>query len=132
MIHRHDVSTGARRSQTTFLPWHTLTLRRPPNHSRKHAQQGYSSSRVDNNLAHPGFVVLDSPLLSYREPDGAEDDLSETNLNGNFYRYLLGFESDRQAIIVENMDPPSDVELGNPVIHFSGMDDEGRFGLFPR
>lgn len=87
---------------------------------------------ADNNLAHPGIVVLDSPLLSYREPDGAEDDLSETNLNGNFYRYLLGLKSDRQAIIVENMDPPSDVELGDRVIHFSGMVDEGRFGLFPR
>ncbi len=86
---------------------------------------------ADNDLAHPGIVVLDSPLLSYREPDSADDDLSETNLNGNFYRYLLGLGSDRQAIIVENMDPPSDVELGDRVIHFSGMVDEGRFGLFP-
>ncbi|MFK4260031.1 hypothetical protein [Agrobacterium tumefaciens] len=87
---------------------------------------------ADNDLAHPGIVVLDSPLLSYREPDGADDDLSETNLNGNFYRYLLSLQSDRQAIIVENMDPPSDVELGDRVIHFSGMVDEDRFGLFPR
>jgi hypothetical protein len=86
---------------------------------------------ADNDLAHPGVVVLDSPLLSYREPDGAEDDLSDTNLNGNFYRYLLGLQTDRQAIIVENTDPPSDVELGDRVIHFSGMIDEGRFGLFP-
>ena len=68
---------------------------------------------------------------SCREPDSAEDDLNETNLNGNFYRYLLGLESNRQAIIVENMDPPSDVELGKRFIHFSGMADEGRFGLFP-
>lgn len=87
---------------------------------------------ADNDLAHPGIVVLDSPLLSYREPEGADDDLSDTNLNGNFYRYLLGLEDDRQAIIVENMDLPSDVELGDRVIHFSGMVDEGRFGLFPR
>lgn len=87
---------------------------------------------ADNDLAHPGIVVLDSPLLSYREPDGADDDLSDTKLNENFYRYLLGLKSDRQAIIVENMDPPADVELGDRVIHFSGMVDEGRFGLFPR
>ncbi|MDR6192458.1 hypothetical protein QE372_004792 [Agrobacterium pusense] len=79
----------------------------------------------------PGIVFLESPLLFYREPDSAKDDLSDTNLNGNFYRYLLGLDRDRQAIIVENMDPPSDVELGNRVIHFSGMADEGRFGLFP-
>ena len=84
-----------------------------------------------NDLPHPGIVVLDSPLLSYREPDSAEDDLSDTNLNGNFYRYRLGLERDRQAIIVENMDLPSDVELGNRVVHFSGMADEGRFSLLP-
>lgn len=29
------------------------------------------------------------------------------------------------------MDPTSDVELGNRVIHFAGMGGEGCFGLFP-
>jgi hypothetical protein len=80
---------------------------------------------------HPGFVILDSPLLSYKEPESADDDLSATNLNGNFYRYLLQLKSDRQVIVVENTDPPSDVELGDRVEHFSGMEGEGRFGLFP-
>ena len=81
---------------------------------------------------HPGFVILDSPLLSYKEPESADDDLSETNLNGNFYRYLLQLKSDRQVIVVENTDPPSDVELGDRVEHFSGMDGDERFGLFPK
>lgn len=80
---------------------------------------------------HPGFVILDSPLLSYKEPEGPEDDLSGTNLNGNFYRYLLQINQSRQVIIVENTDPPSDVELGDRVEHFSGIHGEGRFGLFP-
>jgi len=80
---------------------------------------------------HPGFVILDSPLLSYKEPEGPEDDLSRTNLNGNFYRFLLELKGDRQVIVIENTDPPSDVELGKRVEHFSGMADEGRFGLFP-
>lgn len=79
---------------------------------------------------HPGFVILDSPLLSYKEPDGPEDDLSKTNLNGNFYRSLLQMKKNMQVIIVENTDPPSDVELGNRVEHFSGMEIEERFGLF--
>ena len=88
----------------------------------------YCASR---DKPHPGFVILDSPLLSYKEPESAEDDLSATNLNGNFYRYLLQLKSDRQVIVVENTDPPSDVELGDRVEHFSGMESEGRFGLFP-
>lgn len=80
---------------------------------------------------HPGFVILDSPLLSYKEPESAEDDLSGTNLNSNFYRYLLQIKKDRQVIVIENTDPPSDVELGDRVEHFSGLENEGRFGLFP-
>ena len=81
--------------------------------------------------AHPGFVILDSPLLSYKEPDGDDDDLSRTDLNGNFYRFLLQLQKDRQVIVVENTDPPSDVELGTRVEHFSGTLDQGRFGFFP-
>lgn len=30
---------------------------------------------VGNDSAHPGFLILDSPLLSYKEPEGPEDDL---------------------------------------------------------
>lgn len=86
---------------------------------------------ASNNRPHAGFVILDSPLLSYKEPESADDDLSATNLNANFYRHLLQLKSDRQVIVVENTDPPSDVELGNRVEHFSGMEGEGRFGLFP-
>lgn len=85
---------------------------------------------VAQDTPHPGFVILDSPLLSYKEPEGPEDDLSSTNLNGNFYRYLLQIKQSRQVIIIENTDPPSDVELGKYVEHFSCMIGEGRFGLF--
>jgi len=56
--------------------------------------------------AHPGFVVLDSPLLSYREPEGTEDDLRGTDLKEQFYDYLRTWPADRQVIIFENTDPP--------------------------
>lgn len=86
---------------------------------------------VSKDTPHPGFAILDSPLLSYREADGPEDDLTGTNLNTNFYRYLLQIGPSRQVIVVENTDPPSEVELGNRVEHFLGAEGEGRFGLFP-
>lgn len=85
----------------------------------------------ENDKSHPGFVVLDSPLLSYKEPESAEDDLRGTNLNSNFYSYLLNLDVKSQVIIIENTDPPSDIELGSRVEHFSGLLNEGRFGLFP-
>ena len=41
-----------------------------------------------NETSHPGFVILDSPLLSYREPDSDDDDLRGTDLDTCFYQYL--------------------------------------------
>ena len=43
-----------------------------------------------NDTPHPGFIVLDTPLRAYREPEGAEDDLTGTDLNVRFYDYLAG------------------------------------------
>lgn len=71
-----------------------------------------------NESAHPGFVILDSPLLSYKEPEGPEDDLSKTDLNRNFYRFLLQMKKNRQVIIVENTAPPLQMwssEIGSSI-----------------
>ena len=38
-----------------------------------------------NETPHPSFVILDTPLRAYREPEGTEDDLSGTDLNVRFY-----------------------------------------------
>jgi DNA repair ATPase RecN len=88
--------------------------------------------------SHPGFVVLDSPLLSYKEPDkggkgsdGGEDDLRGSDLKELFYRYLIHLPKDRQIIIIENTDPPVDVQTMEQVTHFSGAKGVGRPGFFP-
>jgi hypothetical protein len=80
---------------------------------------------------HPGFAVLDSPLLSYREPENESDDLSATDLKPRFYDYLLKMPGDRQVIIVENTEPPSGVKLATQAQEFTGTQATGRFGLFP-
>ncbi len=49
---------------------------------------------LEQELPHPGFVVLDSPLLAYWEPEGDEDDLTGTDVKERFYDYLLGLQSD--------------------------------------
>lgn len=58
---------------------------------------------------HTGFVVLDSPLLAYREPDGNEDDLTGTDLQEQFYSYLVSLPEDSQIIVVENTNPPDSI-----------------------
>jgi hypothetical protein len=80
---------------------------------------------------HPGFVILDSPLLAYREPEGDEDDLRGTDLKEKFYSYLQGLPHDRQVIIVENTDPPPAIAALSQVLMFSKNPHGGRYGLFP-
>lgn len=79
---------------------------------------------------HPGFVVLDSPLLAYREPEGEEDDLTGTDVQEKFYEYLSQWGS-RQIIIIENMDPPAAIREFPTTVFFSKNPQQGRYGFFP-
>jgi len=83
-----------------------------------------------NELFHPGFVVLDTPLLAYREPEGEEDDLSGTDVQERFYEYLLTLK-DRQIIILENVDPPDSIKSRRQSLFFSKNPHLGRYGFFP-
>lgn len=85
----------------------------------------------ERDLPHPGFIVLDSPLLAYWKPEGIEDDLRGTDLKEMFYRYLLGLHKDCQVIIVENEHPPDFVSRNNNVIVFTKNPNKGRYGFFP-
>ena len=80
---------------------------------------------------HPGFVILDSPLLAYRAPEGPEDDLSGIDLDDQFYGYLAGLSDDQQVIIVENINPPAEIRTRSQVVFFSKNPHSGRYGFFP-
>jgi uncharacterized coiled-coil DUF342 family protein len=84
----------------------------------------------ENELSHPGFVVLDTPLLAYREPENDEDDLRGTDVQSKFYEFLLNWTS-RQVIVLENEDPPYLVKDTDQTIFFSKNSSIGRYGLFP-
>ncbi|MES9994009.1 MAG: hypothetical protein ABW098_18825 [Candidatus Thiodiazotropha sp.] len=83
-----------------------------------------------NKLPHPGFVVLDTPLLAYREPEGEEDDLSGTDVQDRFYEYLDSM-NDRQTIILENVDPPESIKAHSQSTFFGKNPHQGRYGFFP-
>ena len=82
-------------------------------------------------LPHPGFIVLDSPLLAYWEPEGDEDDLRGTDVKEMFYRYLLGIHKDSQIVIIENEHPPVSVFEQARVVVFTKNPHQGRYGFFP-
>lgn len=85
----------------------------------------------ENDLPHPGFILLDSPLLAYFKPEGDEDQqLQGTNLKELFYSYLIKHHSsDSQVIIVENLRPPDSVLDQINMTVFTGNPDEGREGF---
>ncbi|WP_433417786.1 AAA family ATPase [Microtetraspora malaysiensis] len=95
---------------------------------------GLAQYCFDRDLEHPGFTVLDSPLITYREPEpGAGEGPSDeefASVADAFYRYL-DFQFDGQCIVVENTDPPLNLSDEARLIHFTKRRDYGRYGLFP-
>lgn len=85
----------------------------------------------ENDLPHPGFIVLDSPLLAYFKPEGDEDlQLQGTNLKERFYSYLVDHHSvDSQIIIIENQHPPDSVLDRLSMTIFTGNPNKGRQGF---
>lgn len=85
----------------------------------------------EQSLPHPGFVVMDSPLLAYFEPEGEDDEaLQGTDLKERFYEYLVQQHSrDSQVIIIENQHPPVKFDDRLKLTVFTRNPSEGRFGL---
>lgn len=94
----------------------------------------------ERGLPHPGIIVLDTPLLTYREPmrvskygelDADEKVLAATTLQEHFYQHLISLRGSAQFIILENSDPPVNLL---PLLHthvFTGDATDGRIGFFP-
>ena len=82
---------------------------------------------------HPGFVVLDSPLTTYKEGDGQPEDEADAitgDLIYGFYRDIADNFRDYQIIIFENKEPdPSVIPMLN-YQHFTKNRNNGRYGFF--
>jgi len=84
----------------------------------------------ENSFNHFGFVVLDSPLLAYEEPENEEDDLSDTDINQRFFNVLATWKRN-QVIVIENKKSiPEKYLAGDQVIEFTRKS-YGRYGFFP-
>jgi hypothetical protein len=90
------------------------------------------------DLPHPGFVVLDSPLVAYRPPDKknpdgptASDEGLGVDIVESFYRDIeQNFQG--QVIILENTSPGEYLSQSAGNVGFSKSDNGERYGLFPR
>ena len=82
---------------------------------------------LSHSMPHPGLVVVDSPLVVYREPDPDERGFAP-GLKDAFYRSLAASFEDSQVIILENEDPPDDIRDVANLIRFTGTS-SGRYGF---
>jgi len=95
---------------------------------------------IENKLPHPGFLILDTPLLTYREPltskhgDLSDDEavLKATNLAEHFYKHLASLKEEVQVIVIENADPPTAIRDLARIETFTRLRGNGRFGLLAR
>lgn len=85
----------------------------------------------ENGLSHPGFILLDSPLLAYFKPEGEEDlALKKTDLKEMFYDYLVKHHGlNSQILIIENEHPPKNIEKSLSITVFTGNPNNGIFGF---
>lgn len=88
---------------------------------------------------HPGFILLDSPLLAYRPADetkgfGAlteeELEVQRANLAAHFYEYLNGLQNFAQIIVIENHKSDQAVVAPYPNTQFTRNPKLGRAGFF--
>lgn len=93
----------------------------------------------ERGLPHPGFLALDTPLLTYRDPitsrfgelESDERELLNTPLKYHFFDFLSENSGAGQFIVLENVDPPDGIEQLAHVEVFYGEEGSGRQGLFP-
>lgn len=93
----------------------------------------------ERGLPHPGFLVLDTPLLTYRDPirskagplSADEQELRNTSVRDFFFEHLASLKDSAEFIIIENIDPPPGIEKLARTEVFTGDPQSGRPGLFP-
>lgn len=91
----------------------------------------------ERDLPHPGFLVLDTPLLTYRDPMKKPDDnltadeleLRDTDLKQRFFDHLGRLGKKAQVMVFENVDPPVGIASYCKVEAFTNDPEQGRQGL---
>jgi hypothetical protein len=78
----------------------------------------------------PSFVLIDSPLVVYREPDPGEEQFP-VSVKEAFYRSIAEEFKGAQVIVLENDEPPVDLASKANVVLFTGSK-AGRWGFIPQ
>lgn len=91
---------------------------------------------IGSALPHLGLAVIDSPVVTYKDPKHAaskdDDELLDEGVKDRFYAWLADRAEDGQIIILENEEPNVSTKAKLKFTEFVGRDIvEGRPGFFP-
>lgn len=94
---------------------------------------------LKNNLKHPYFLVLDSPLTAYKERDTSDKtsidpkDQVPEDIQKRFYQSITSLQNinEVQIIAIDNKDPPEELKSKITYEHFSKNMSKGRYGFYP-
>ncbi|TKT70291.1 hypothetical protein YH63_002055 [Afipia massiliensis] len=92
----------------------------------------------ENSMPHPGFLVLDSPLTTFKEgrDEGQEDpnDSVGEGIQTAFWASIAKLQSDLQIIVLDNKEPPKGVAAILAYTFFPGKKakDGERKGFIPK
>ena len=91
---------------------------------------------IHYDFPHLGFIVIDSPVVTYKDPkhaintDAAE--LLDVGVKDRFYAWLANRSESGQVIILENEEPNDQLKSKLTVTEFVGQEiAKGRPGFFP-
>ena len=91
----------------------------------------------ENNTPHPGFLVLDSPLTTFKEGrdegDEEPDDSVGEGIQSAFWASIAKLKSDLRIVVLDNKEPPKDVAAEVSYIFFAGKKgkEDERKGFIP-
>jgi len=86
----------------------------------------------ENRRPHPYFVILDSPLTAYRGKEmPVSDEEVADDIKAAFYTRLSNTPGDRQIIVLDQEDVPSEPKSRISATEFSKSHQHGRYGFLP-
>lgn len=87
---------------------------------------------IDDERPFPNFVLIDSPLLVYEEPDADESSFPQ-DIKKHFWESVKASFIDAQVIIIENSHQlPGDGTLDGVTVELFTGNDQGRRGFIPQ
>lgn len=93
---------------------------------------GLMKYAIAKNRNHPKFIILDSPLTTFKDRDGIQvsSEQVDQNVESAFFMSLAKNSDGQQVIILENKEPDISIIKNMNYIHFSGQKGLDREGFF--